>query len=126
MVRLKVIMFFALLVSPAAASPLALDGDTVILDGQHIRIANIDTPEIHEYHCDAELRLGLVAKRRMAELLSSGPIVVHEGDPGSGRQIDRYGRMLATIEVDGKDVGEIMIAEGLARRWSGKRRPWCR
>ncbi|MDX8513502.1 thermonuclease family protein [Mesorhizobium captivum] len=105
------------------ASALALDGDTIILDGRHIRIANIDAPEIHEYRCDAELRLGLVAKRRMAELLESGPIVVHEGD--HGRMVDRYGRLLATIEVAGRDVGETMIAEGLARRWSGKRRPWC-
>lgn len=107
------------------AGALALDGDTVILDRHHIRIANIDAPEIHQYKCDAELRLGLIAKKRMAELLEGGPIVVHEGDPASGRLVDRYGRMLATIEVDGKDVGEMMIAEGLARRWTGKRRPWC-
>ncbi|RWC25934.1 thermonuclease family protein [Mesorhizobium sp.] len=106
-------------------SVFAIDGDTVILDGRHIRIANIDAPEIGDYKCDAELRLGLVAKRRMAQLMVDGKIVVHEGDPASGRMIDRYGRMLATVEVDGHDVGEIMIAEGLARRWNGKRRPWC-
>lgn len=105
--------------------PIVLDGDTIVLDGVHIRIANIDAPEIHEYHCDAELRLGLVAKQRMAALLNSGPVAVHPGDPQDGRMKDRYGRTLATIEVDGRDVGEIMIAEGLARRWSGKRRPWC-
>lgn len=114
-------LIFAALV----ASALAIDGDTVILHGRHFRIANIDAPEIHEYRCDAELRLGLLAKQRMVELLESGPIVVHEGDPASGRLTDRYGRMLATIEVGGKDVGETLIAEGLARRWSGKRRPWC-
>jgi micrococcal nuclease len=105
------------------ASAFAVDGDTIILDGRHVRVANIDAPEIHEYHCDAELRLGLVAKRRMAELLASGPLTVHEGD--HGRMVDRYGRTLATIEVDGKDIGEILIAEGLARRWTGHRRPWC-
>ncbi|PAP96113.1 thermonuclease family protein [Mesorhizobium wenxiniae] len=38
---------------------------------------------------------------------------------------DRYGRTLATIEVDGRDVGDILIGEGLARPWTGKRRPWC-
>lgn len=105
--------------------PVVLDGDTIVLEGTHIRIANIDAPEIHHYGCDAELRLGLVAKRRMAELLDSGPVTVHRGDPESGRLKDRYGRTLATIEVDGRDVGAIMIGEGLARPWTGKRRTWC-
>ncbi|TGQ95444.1 thermonuclease family protein [Mesorhizobium sp. M8A.F.Ca.ET.208.01.1.1] len=105
------------------AAAFAIDGDTVILDGRHIRIANIDAPEIHDYKCAAELRLGLEAKARMAALLESGPLTVHEGD--HGRMVDRYGRLLATIEVGGADVGEMLIAEGLARRWNGKRRPWC-
>ncbi|KQU77686.1 hypothetical protein ASD12_17965 [Mesorhizobium sp. Root102] len=113
-------ILFALLLSV-----FAIDGDTVIIDGRHVRIANIDAPEIGDYKCEAELRLGLVAKRRMAELLASGTVAMHAGDPASGRLIDRYGRTLATVEVDGRDVGEIMIAEGLARRWNGKRRPWC-
>lgn len=77
--------------------PVAIDGDTIVLDGKHIRIANIDAPEIERYKCDAELRLGLVAKKRMAELLDSGPVTVHEGDPASGRLIVRYGRKLATV-----------------------------
>ncbi|RWP18803.1 thermonuclease family protein [Mesorhizobium sp.] len=64
-----------------------------------------------------------VVKRRMAELLASGPVTVRSGDPDSGRLKDRYGRTLATIEVNG-NVGKIMIAEGLARPWTGKRRPW--
>ncbi|WP_292537006.1 thermonuclease family protein [Mesorhizobium sp.] len=105
--------------------PVVLDGDTIVLDGARIRIANIDAPEIHNFHCDAERRLGLVAKRRMTELLASGPVTVHPGDPDSGRIKDRYGRTLATIEVDGHDVGDILIAEGLARPWTGKRRSWC-
>ncbi|MER8427854.1 thermonuclease family protein [Mesorhizobium sp. M1403] len=105
--------------------PVVLDGDTIVLDGTHIRVANIDAPEIHDYHCDAELRLGLVAKRRLVELLASGPVTVHPGDPKSGRLKDRYGRTLATIDVDGQDVGAILIGEGLARPWTGKRRPWC-
>lgn len=106
-------------------SIFTIDGDTIVIDGRHVRIANIDAPEIRHYHCDAELRLGLVAKRRMAELLASGTVAMLEGDRDSGRLTDRYGRTLATIEVDGRDVGEIMIAEGLARPWVGKRQPWC-
>lgn len=103
----------------------ALDGDTIFIAGKHVRLANIDAPEIRHPKCEAELQLGLVAKRRMTELLGSGEIVVSPGDPKDGRLMDKYGRTLAIVTVDGRDVGQILIAEGLARPWTGKRRPWC-
>ncbi|HEV2501500.1 MAG TPA: thermonuclease family protein [Mesorhizobium sp.] len=103
----------------------AVDGDTVVIDGERIRIANIDTPEIHHAQCDAEQRLGLVAKRRLTELLASGKVEVLRGDPDSGRLKDRYGRTLAILSVDGKDVGGILVEEGLAREWTGRRASWC-
>lgn len=90
-----------------------------------VRIANIDTPEIGRAKCDAEKRLGRVAKRRLAELMAAGEFTLHRGDPVDGRTKDRHGRTLATIEVNGRDVGEILIAEDLARPWEGKRRSWC-
>lgn len=108
-----------------ATSPLIIDGDTLIIDREHIRIANIDAPEIGRPKCDAERRLGIVAKRRLAELLSSVVVEVLRGDPDSGRKKDRYGRTLAIVSVDGQDVGGILIEESLARPWNGKRRPWC-
>ncbi len=80
-----------LAVSPVLAAPFAIDGDTIVIDHEHIRIANIDAPEIGHPKCDAELRLGKVAQRRMAELLGSGEIAVHPGDPKDGRLKDRYG-----------------------------------
>jgi len=107
------------------ASFLLVDGDTVAIEGERIRIANIDTPEIHHAQCDAEKRLGLVAKRRLGELLAAGRIEVHRGDPTTGRKKDRYGRTLATVSVDGRDVGAVLVDEGLAREWTGRRAPWC-
>jgi micrococcal nuclease len=38
---------------------------------------------------------------------------------------DRYGRTLALVSVDSQDLGEALIAAGLARRWDGRRHPWC-
>jgi endonuclease YncB( thermonuclease family) len=109
----------------AIGPPSVIDGDTIRFGSEAVRIANIDTPEIHRAKCDAEKLLGLVAKRRLVELLSKGDVTINRGDPGSGRLKDRHGRTLATLEVAGNDIGEIMIAEGLARPWSGKRQPWC-
>lgn len=119
------ILVSVLLALVTAGPPKAVDGDTVSFGSERVRIANIDTPEIHHAQCDAERRLGLLAKKRMAELLASGQIVLHRGDPGTGRMKDRHGRTLATIDVAGRDIGEIMISEGLARPWTGKRQPWC-
>lgn len=109
----------------ATSAPQAIDGDTFDIGDERVRIANIDAPETKSAKCDAERRLGEVAKRRLQELLASPGFEMERGDPKSGRTKDRYYRTLATIYVDGIDVGRIMIDEKLARPWRGKREPWC-
>jgi hypothetical protein len=54
------------LVALAIALAVAIDGDTAIIDGEIIRIANIDAPELHEARCDAERRLAFVVRARLA------------------------------------------------------------
>lgn len=95
------------------------DGDTIRCDGEYIRLANIDTPELRGAKCPAERRLAKVAKRRLDDLLHSGEVTIAR----NGR--DRYRRTLAVISVNGIDVGETLIAEDLARPWEGRRRTWC-
>jgi micrococcal nuclease len=29
------------------------------------------------------------------------------------------------VLIDGRDLGETLIAEGVARPWRGRREPWC-
>lgn len=112
-----------LLTGNASAAVRTIDGDTIEIDGETIRILNIDTPEIRHAQCDAERRLGEVAKNRVRQLLASGAIGIRRGD--GGRMTDKYGRTLAVVDVNGVDIGEQLIAEGLARPWTGKRRTWC-
>lgn len=64
-----------------------VDGDTIWLDGQKIRIADIDTPEVSEPRCSTELALGNRATARMLELINEGPFELR-GWPG--RDTDRY------------------------------------
>jgi micrococcal nuclease len=121
-VAIFVAMLFA---APAPASDIyVIDGDTIVIDLEHIRIANIDAPEILHYKCATELELGERARARMEVLMGSGNVSVIRGD--HGRMKDRYGRSLGRVLVDGKDVGETLITEGLARAWDGHRHPWCR
>lgn len=114
-----------MIVLAATVALLVVDGDTVVIDDVRYRIANMDAPELHSAGCDAEQRLAMVAKRRMDALLRGGKVTIRVGDPLDGRRRDRHGRTLATIEVDGSDVAKIMIGEGLARPWEGRRRSWC-
>lgn len=123
--RLALVCTFMLVALPAAGAPRVIDGDTFDMDGERVRIANIDAPELHTGKCDAEKRLARLAKRRLTELLGDGDVSVVPGDPADGRLRDRHGRLLATVKLGGADIGEMLIGEDLARPWTGRRAPWC-
>jgi endonuclease YncB( thermonuclease family) len=38
---------------------------------------------------------------------------------------DQYGRTLAVVTVGGRNLGDALVAEGLARTWSGRPERWC-
>ena len=94
------------------------DGDTAWIEGEKIRIADIDTPELNG-KCEYERRLALRARNRLVELLNSGKFEIVR----TGR--DRYGRTIATLHRSGRSIGDQLVSEGLARKWSGRREPWC-
>jgi micrococcal nuclease len=91
------------------------DGDTFKAT---FRIANIDTPEIIG-KCDAERELALKAKALTADFLKQGDVVITQVGVG------KYGRVLATVRRGDNDLGEALIAAGLAREWKGRRESWC-
>ena len=105
-----------------ASSVRVIDGDTFDHDGMRVRIADIDTPELRG-RCAYETELAGRAKVRMRTLLASGPFELHSLP--NGRDEDRYGRKLRIVTRDGQSLGDVLVAEGLARTWSGRREPWC-
>ena len=98
-----------------------VDGDTIWLRGQKIRIADIDAPETHDYRCPSEQELGNRATKRLHALLEGGSITLEPID----RDEDRYGRKLRRVLVDGRNVGDTLVSEGLAREYGAGRQPWC-
>ncbi|QTG17378.1 thermonuclease family protein (plasmid) [Agrobacterium tumefaciens] len=98
-----------------------VDGDTFWIQGEKIRVADIDTPELSPPRCAAERIKGEAAKARLRVLLSAGPFSMSAGL----RDEDKYGRKLRTVTRNGQSLGEILVGEGLARRWDGARRGWC-
>jgi endonuclease YncB( thermonuclease family) len=112
--------------APAAAGAIAvrvIDGDTFALGGARIRIADIDTPEVAG-RCAYEAALAARATARLRTLLGAGPFELHPL-PGGGRDEDVYGRKLRIVTRNGRSLGDQLVAEGLARTWSGRREPWC-
>ncbi|WP_280800093.1 thermonuclease family protein [Agrobacterium fabrum] len=99
-----------------------IDGDTLWIDGTKIRVADIDAPEISEPKCASELALGNRATERLIELVNQGPFEIRAWP---GRDTDRYGRALRVLVRNGRSLGDILVSEGLARTWAGRREPWC-
>ena len=95
-----------------------VDGDTVWIDGEKIRLLNVDAPEIGQADCRAERQRGIAARDRMVALTKGRPEIIRDGK-------DRYGRTLAKVRFGGRDVGEALIATGHARRWTGQKSDWC-
>jgi endonuclease YncB( thermonuclease family) len=104
----------------AAAGIHVVDGDTFHYRGEKIRVADIDTPEVRG-RCAHETQLAARATRRMGQLLAAGPFDLQR----VGRDEDRYGRKLRVVTRNGRSLGDQLVAEGLARTWSGRREPWC-
>jgi endonuclease YncB( thermonuclease family) len=109
----------ALLSGHAFAANRAIDGDTIEIDGERIRLENVDTPEV-KGKCDAERMLAQVAKSFTQAAIDRGPITIQR----IARK-DQYGRSIAWVKIDGQDLGQMLIDAGLARKWTGKRRSWC-
>jgi endonuclease YncB( thermonuclease family) len=99
------------------------DGDTFRLEsGERIRIANIDAPETHagQAKCRAELALGLAATKRARALLDHQTVTFTR----VGRS---YNRTVARVTFDGHDLGQTLVAMGVAKPWPHhKPKPdWC-
>lgn len=99
-----------------------VDGDTIWLRGEKIRVADIDTPEVGEPQCDAEYQLGMQATYRLRDLLNEAPWSVKSI---GNRDADQYGRSLRVLTRAGQSIGDMLVSEGLARTWTGSREPWC-
>lgn len=96
-----------------------VDGDTIRVRGERVRIMGLDAPEMHA-RCPAEAEGARRATERMRELIAAGVALEPHGR-------DRYGRVLAVVtDAEGRDVARVMVSEGLARAyWGGRREGWC-
>ncbi|WP_408585888.1 thermonuclease family protein [Novosphingobium sp.] len=113
---------FQILAAGAAlcVSPAVHDGDTIRCGAERIRIANIDAPELPDSpkcqdrrrsYAWCDYRKGYASRDALQRFLASGPARIDR----IGQ--DKYGRTLARITIGGKDVGAVLVAQGLAKWW---------
>lgn len=106
----------------ASTQVYAIDGDTVAIGDDRYRLMGFDTPETRFAQCDEERALGNQATDRLRQLIGAQSTITLY----IAQRRDKYDRFLARLEVDGYDVGPILISEGLARVYAGgQRRGWC-
>ena len=94
--------------------PRIIDGDTIDIAGQRIRLHGIDTPESGQL-CEADgkpWRCGQEATFALANIIGRTWVDCIERDR------DRYGRIVAVCRVGGakgQDLGAWMVSEGAVR-----------
>lgn len=95
-----------------------IDGDTLEISGERVRLFGIDAPERDQRCTDAAGRPWACGARATEALrdLTKGRAV-----RCSGEEQDRYGRLVARCAVAGRDLGAAMVRDGMAfayRRYS--------
>lgn len=103
-----------------------VDGDTVDFNCPghgHVRarITGFDAPELYSPQCASEAAAALASQTYLRWVLgTAGELRVIIGG------IDRWGRRLVEVFVDGERLADRMIAAGHARAYDGgAREGWC-
>lgn len=118
----------AVLAAPeAAAGVYVTDGDTLIINGERIRLRSeagpIDAPELGKAKCPLELFRAQAARDRLRVLMAPNDFSIDR------RGRDRYGRTVGVVYSEGADVGARLVREGHAKPWPRLRRAdrptWC-
>ena len=104
-----------LFITPALAQGITgparvIDGDTLDISGQRIRLHGIDAPEKAQT-CQIEgvpWACGVAAWGELVQLVAGKDLTCE------ARDVDRYGRVVAVCTADGEDINAAMVAQGWA------------
>lgn len=92
-----------------------IDGDSLTLDGERIRLKGIDAPEGRQF-CRKDGKnwaCGRAATRALRQFIADAPVECR------GNEFDRHGRLLGICYVAGKEINRWMIEQGWAVSFGG-------
>lgn len=87
-----------------------IDGDTLEIGAEHVRLFGVDAPE-HDQTCARNGKpwaCGRAAAQVLADLIGRSPVICEVQDR------DRYGRAVSTCSTKGVDLGEELVLRGAA------------
>ena len=134
-----------ILVLHANAEPIdqtdirVIDDDTIRVyhHQPNVRLVGFNAPETRNAACPAEFELGSRATRRLRDIIKLGNLDFTYARCSCPTQTQgtfacNYGRDCGTLRANGRDVGAILIEEGLAvpfvcgpTHCPKTPRPWC-
>lgn len=94
-----------------AGSVRVIDGDTLVLAGETIRLDGIDAPELAQTCLTKEgaaFPCGRAARDHLTMLINTGPVTC------DGSAVDRYDRRIATCFAGRKNLNKAMVDNGYA------------
>lgn len=97
---------------PLAGTAAIVDGDTIEIAGERVRLEGIDAPEISQTCTTAagqNWACGREALRSLKQLTQDQTVLYDR------KGTDKYGRTLAICYVAGEDINAALVREGLAR-----------
>ena len=117
---------------PKADITSVYDGDTLYITEKScppvfcthigVRLNGIDTPEMHG-KCQLEKDKAKKAKLFLTGAIKDGTVIELRDTSR-----EKYGRLIGDMYIDGKSVGDQMIASGLAVSYHGEKKTtdWCK
>jgi len=112
--RWPFILALFIIATPALADIIGtariIDGDTIDIEGQRIRLHGIDAPETFQTCIadDVSWPCGRHSTAALVEFIDASPVRCE------GEDADRYGRTIAVCYVRGVDIEAWMVANGWA------------
>jgi len=97
----------ALAIALSIATPYAIDGDTIAIQDQHVRVLQVDTPEMGECYADQ-------ARQFTQEFLGKRASLTLRADPTLDKS-DKYGRSLRYVFKGKENLSLELVRRGYAK-----------
>ena len=104
-------LFTSPTVADITGKPRVIDGDTIEIAGERIRLHGIDAPELKQTcktHKGEEQLCGVLAKQALEKLIRGQDVVCKSDERG------KYDRLIAVCYVGPFNINEQMVTDGWA------------